>query len=79
MKILFSEIEPLRGKHYETTVHVDVFYEGRTSTFRLDICGTGSMPSDREIERGWEPDYGMDHVESQEAYLLAKILETLAE
>ena len=80
MKILSSEIEPIRGKYYETSIHVEVSYEGRTSTFRIDICGSGSTPSDREIEHGWEPDYGIDHVESQEAYLLAqKIVETLTE
>ena len=75
MKVTEVELQPLPSKHYETSLIVEV--EGRL--FRVSICGSGSKPSQREIDNGWEPDFGMDHVESIEHLFLAqKIMEALS-
>lgn len=62
------KIEPLGCKHYETRVSLTV--EGRS--FTISISGNGKQPSERELENGWEPDFGMDHVESKEHLFLAQ-------
>ena len=75
MKVDSVELQPLPNKHYETSLIVEV--EGRT--FKVSICGYGPTPSQREIDNGWQPDHGMDHVESEEHLFLAqKIMEALS-
>ena len=75
MKIDSVELQPLPSKHYETSLIVEV--EGRP--FKVSICGSGSKPSKREILALWEPEFGMDHVESEEHLFLAqKIMEALS-
>ena len=81
MKISNVELEPLPSKHYETTIIVtfDVGqYRKNRIKFCVNICGDGTSPSQRELDRGWEPDYGVDHVESEEHLFLAqKIIDAL--
>ena len=75
MKIDSVELQPLPSKHYETSVVVRI--DGLH--FTINICGYGLTPSQREIDNGWEPDYGMNHVESEEHLFLAqKIMEALS-
>ena len=75
MKIGEVELQPLPSKHYETSLIVEV--DGRP--FKVSICGSGSKPSEREILALWEPEFGMDHVESEEHLFLArKIVEALS-
>ena len=76
MKVTEVELQPLPSKHYETSLIVEV--DGRP--FKVSICGSGSKPSQREINNGWEPEFGMDHVESVEHLFLArKIMEALSD
>ena len=75
MEVDSVELQPLPNKHYKTSLIVEV--EGRT--FKVSICGSGSKPSEREILALWQPDHGMDHVESEEHLFLAqKIMEALS-
>ena len=71
------QIEPLKGKYYGTRVvntETDDLIEVWLS------LKMGSQPSSREFENGWTPDYGFDHVETQESYETAlKIVEKLNE
>lgn len=75
---LTSEItlEPLEGKYYETVILVDL---GNHRGLRISIGGWGGEASEREKKNGWEPDYGMDHVETQDAYEVAKKIVKLLE
>lgn len=76
MKIGKVEIQPLESKHYETCLIVEV----DRRPFKVSICGYGPKPSQREIDNGWEPEYGMDHVESEEHLFLAhKIMGALSD
>ena len=79
MKIKSVELKPLtNSKYYETTVDIIVESVPRDEHITVNIYGGYSTPSEREIELGWEPDYGMDHTESQETYEIAKkIIEAL--
>ena len=70
MVITEVEIEPLRSKHYETILYVVANGYG----FSISISGYYPKPSLREIEGGWEPDEGMDHVESEVHYGLATLI-----
>lgn len=70
MRITNVELIPLGGKHYAT----EVFVEVNGNQFRVDICGYGSRPSQRELDNGWEYDYGMDHVEGEEHLFLANLV-----
>jgi len=76
MRVGFK-LKPLRSKYYSTEL---IVWVGRNSwdkvgvPMRVSISGAGSCPSTREYERGYDPDEGMDHVESEEAYQLVKII-----
>jgi len=71
------KLKELPSKHYSTEIEVEVggngWDEGGTM-FRIYICGSGTEPSLREYEKGYYPDDGMDHVESEEHYKLAMII-----
>jgi hypothetical protein len=70
MKLGSVELGELPDKHYAT----EVFAEVNDGTFRIDICGYGPKPSKRELDNGWQMDYGMDHVESEEHLFLANLI-----
>lgn len=72
MKIKDVILEPLESKHYLTEVVVYVEdAHGREWTVGVDIHGYYPNPSQREFDDGWEPDRGMDHVETEAEYKIA--------
>lgn len=71
IQVTSVELLPLEGKHYATEVHVEVRINGWPHNFRVDVCGYAPDASKREKDRGWEPDWGMDHTESETHLLLA--------
>jgi len=72
MKITKVELAGLPCKHYSTDLYATVKSdEGEEYVFTVSISGYGLKPSRRELERGWEPDWGMEHVESEEHLFLA--------
>lgn len=65
-------LKELQGKHYTTEVAVVVEHEdGSVYLLGVDVYGYFPRPSQREIDKGWEPDYGVDHVESEAEYKVA--------
>ena len=73
MKITKVDLAVLPLKHYSTDLYVTVESdEGYEYVFTVSISGYGPKPSFRELERGWEPDWGMDHVESDVHLFLAE-------
>jgi hypothetical protein len=79
VKILNARLQPLDCKHYDTSIHIDLEDDmGQEHYMTISISGYYSKPSERELDRGWEPDWGMDHVESEAHLELAnKIMEAL--
>lgn len=76
MKVVDVSLKPLPNKHYSTDLTV-TFDSGET--FDVEISGYGSTPSQREVDNGWEPDFGMNHVESEgHLFLAQKIKETFS-
>ena len=72
MKVTKLELAELPSKHYSTDLYVTVENdEEEEYVFTVSISGYGPKPSGREIERGWEPEHGMDHVESEMHLFLA--------
>lgn len=72
MKVKSVELKPLSSKHYSTEVSVyveDAF--GQEYVVSVEIYGYFPAPSQRELDRGWEIDYGMDHVETHAEYTIA--------
>ena len=69
---------PLEGKYYSTELLVeDENWEG---SVYITVAGHPTWtPSPREIENGWEPDYGMDHVEDHGTYNVALIIKEALE
>jgi len=77
MKIGRVKLKELPSKHYSTDIEVEVGGNGwdeEGKMFRIDICGSGTNPSCREYQKGYYPEDGMDHVESEEHYQLAMII-----
>lgn len=78
IKIKNSHIKPLCDKHYTTDVQVTAEIDGENYTMTIQISGYAPNASERAKELGWEPDWGMDHTESElHLYLAQKINETL--
>ena len=72
MKIKSVSLEPLKFKHYATEILVEVYDEfGFPNDLYISISGYSPKASQREVDKGWEPDYGMDHVESEAGYKVA--------
>lgn len=65
-----ATIAPLSGKYYGTKI---VLKNGESFHIWLQNNSLLSRVSEREIARGWSPDYGFDHVETEENYKIAKI------
>jgi len=68
-------IKPLPQKHYYTELEVK-YEDGSCAVVHIFdgyTCG-GSIPSDREIDSGWEPEFGTDHVESATVYETALLI-----
>lgn len=74
MKVISAEVEELPSKHYSTDVFVEVLVEGLPCCFTISIGGYAPKASRREVERGWEPEWGMDHVESETHLALAEAI-----
>ena len=71
MRITGVELQKLPSKHYSTDLLITVNQGGENYDFTVSVSGYGPKPSHRETKRGWEPDWGMDHVESDIHLLLA--------
>ena len=65
------EVEPLPSKYYETELHVKARNGYCNSTIRISISGYSYPPSVREVNRGWDAEHGMDHVEGEIQYKIA--------
>jgi len=83
-KVNKIRLVPLEGKYYSTEIDLYVDGDGWTSdgyAMRVVVCGgSHSGPSQREYERGYYTDEGMNHVESKAAYDIAlAICEALRE
>ena len=75
VKITEVELHPLKGKFYSTEISAGFVDEtGNHGSMYIEISGYHSQPSEREVEKGWEPDWGMDHVEGQAQYEIAKAI-----
>lgn len=72
MKLESIEIKPLESKHYSTDIDV-VFYDG--SFCGVSVFGRGFYPSERELLNGWEPEDGLNHVETGVVYEVAQVIE----
>ena len=60
-------IKPLEGKYYGTKIS-----NGKD---QITVWTSFSTPvSSREIEEGWDEDYGYDHVESEKDYRMALVI-----
>ena len=80
MKILDVHILPLEPKHYSTDLVVEVEVDGSQYALRVSIAGYAPKPSIRAKLQGWEPDWGMDHTESETHLALAHLIaNTIAE
>ena len=73
MEVVDVTILPLGSKHYSTDLEVVVCVDGLEYTMKVSISGYAPTPSYREVLKGYEPDYGMDHVESETHLKLAHI------
>ena len=74
MRILDVNILPLKGKHYSTDLEVAFEVDGYEYTMMVSIVGYAPHASIREKARGWEPDWGMDHTESETHLGLAHMI-----
>ena len=74
--IVSVEVLPLPLKHYSTDIRVEIEDESREIyPFTISISGYFPIPSEREIDHGWDSDCGMDHVESSAHLFLARLVE----
>jgi hypothetical protein len=74
MKIVDANIRPLASKHYSTNLEVTVLVDGNEYTMLVSIAGYAPHASHREKVKGWEPDWGMDHTESETHLALAHLI-----
>lgn len=79
MKVVDVTLLPLPPKHYDTQLEVLVKEDnGEHWSFTVSVSGYGPSPSKRELARGWEPEWGMEHTESSlHLYLANKIAAAL--
>jgi|5_EtaG_2_1085323.scaffolds.fasta_scaffold00598_34 hypothetical protein len=74
MKITKVTLEDLPNKHYKTKLTVSMLSGGYDYPMEVSIYGYGPSPSHRELQNGWKPDHGMDHVESSLHLFLAEAI-----
>ena len=74
MKITKVTIEDLPNKHYQTELTVSMLSDGHEYPLTVSVYGYGPNPSRRELQNGWEPEHGMDHVESDLHLFLAEAI-----
>ena len=74
MKVLHVGISPLPSKHYYTEVIVKLVGSKGLANMRIEISGYYPEPSRRELENGWESEFGMDHVENEAHLVLAEMI-----
>jgi hypothetical protein len=74
MKVIYVNISPLPSKHYSTDLEVGVLVDGQEHTMVVSIAGYAPHASHREKLKGWEPDWGMDHTESETHLALAHLI-----
>lgn len=74
MKIKSVSLKELTSKHYSTDICVVVEVDGEDYHFTIQVSGYAPKASRREIAAGWEPDWGMDHVESELHLFLAETI-----
>lgn len=81
MRIKSVELEPLARKHYTTDVRVCVEDAwGDDYIIGIKVCGYFPAPSQRELDKGWDIEDGMDHVETHAEHMIAlAIVEALKE
>lgn len=78
VKIKDAKLLPLGCKHYRTEVEVVVDVDGDDHTFNVSISGYAPNASFREIMGGWQPEWGMDHTESEaHLHIAARIIGAL--
>lgn len=76
MKVKKISIEPLESKHYSTNLVISVADEiGIIYDIGVEVYGYYPEASQRAVDKGWEPDWGMDHVESSAVYKIALAIE----
>ena len=71
-KVTGVTLNNLDSKHYST--RIDLSFEDFESC-GVEVFGYSSKPSVRELESGWEPEWGMDHVETEVVFEVAKVIE----
>ena len=76
MRVIDAQLMPLPSKHYSTDVEVTVSVQGHEYSLLVSVAGYAPNASSREKERGWEPDWGMDHTESEAHLDIAKMVVT---
>lgn len=74
MKVVAVSLRPLPGKFYSTEIGLVVNLDGHNYNLYIEISGYAPVASTREIARGWEPEDGMDHTESEAHYRIAKAI-----
>jgi hypothetical protein len=74
MKVVAANLRPLPGKFYSTEIGLVVNLDGHNYNLYIEISGYAPVASTREIARGWDPEDGMDHTESEAHYRIAKAI-----
>lgn len=71
-KVTSVDLQPLESKHYST--EIDLSFDGFESC-GVQVFGRSRKPSARELDSGWDPEWGMDHVETEVVYEVARVIE----
>jgi hypothetical protein len=74
MNVVAVNLRPLPSKHYSTEIGLVVNLDGHNYNLYIEISGYAPVASTREIARGWDPEDGMDHTESEAHYRIAKAI-----
>lgn len=68
-----AKILPLTGKYYGTMIELESSEEHIINVWCPDHFAK-PFASTREIERGWDPKDGHDHIEDVQSFRLAQII-----
>lgn len=66
-----AKILDLDGKYYGTVIELDDKFQNEITIW---IEGDNKV-SQRELDKGWTKDIGLDHTETDYSYQIAKIIE----